>query len=262
MKDETLILVITPQKSSAAKWINQNYANDNRLKQIKPPAIRKFGRISFPQSFSQAKKILKRDIYKEIFQRKTFYCGCNYSVEGEIDPLSCGYKPKRPNSKRSKKLEWEHIVPAYYIGKGRMCWSKGHKECTTRKGKSYKGRRCCNKVDKQFREVTADINNLVPAIGELNMDRSNYAYNEIAGEERNYGACDFEVNRKLKEAEPATHLRGFIGRTWLYMHRVHKVKISDKDMEVYKAWADTYPAEKWELDRKIRIKNTLKKYKK
>jgi deoxyribonuclease-1 len=35
--------------------------------------------------------------------------------------------------------------------------------------------------------------NLVPSIGEINGDRSNYKFSMIGSEERQYGACDFEV---------------------------------------------------------------------
>lgn len=256
LEDEELVLVITPQNSLADKWIMQRYRVDKRLDTVQPPQPTSFPQISLPQSFSQAKKLLTNKVYANDNERQTFYCGCNYSRDGKIDPLSCGYEPKRPGSARSKRLEWEHIVPAAYIGRGRACWETGVEECKNRKGKSYKGRRCCEKVDAQFRQITADLNNIVPEIGELNADRSNFPHREIEGEKREYGACDFEVDTKLKEAEPAVPLRGFIGRTWLYMYDVHKVQISPNDLNVYQAWADAYPPQEWELARKKRIKSS------
>ena len=39
--------------------------------------------------------------------------------------------------------------------------------------------------------MEADLHNLVPAIGEINGDRSNFTFEHIDGEERVYGACDF-----------------------------------------------------------------------
>ncbi len=57
-----------------------------------------------------------------------FYCGCNItrrgSTGGSIDLASCGYEP-RGNATRAARLEWEHIVPASYIGRGRSCWTEG-----------------------------------------------------------------------------------------------------------------------------------------
>lgn len=257
LKDEELLLIITPQDSPADKWIMKRYGADNRLDAIEPPKPESFPQISLPQSFAQAKKLLTNKVYANDNERQTFYCGCNYSRAGKIDPLSCGYEPKRPGSARSERLEWEHIVPASYIGRGRACWETGVEECTNSKGKRYKGRRCCEKVDTQFRQITADLNNLVPEIGELNADRSDFPHGEIQGEKREYGACDFEVDTKLKEAEPAIPLRGFIGRTWLYMHNVYKVWIAPEDLKVYQAWADAYPPQKWEIERRKRIKGAI-----
>lgn len=255
LKDGELLLVMAPPESAGGKWITERYSKkDTRIETLPPPTPENTLQISLPQSFTQAKKILAGKVYANDNERQTFYCGCDYSKTGEIDPLSCGYIPRKADSKRSKRLEWEHIVPASYIGKGRACWEQGNPECITKKGKPYKGRRCCEKVDSEFRSVVADLNNLVPEIGELNADRSNYPYREISGESRTYGSCDFEVDTKLKTAEPAIQLRGFIGRTWLYMHSAHGVFITNEDEKVYRAWADKYPPEAWEKNRQARIK--------
>ena len=93
------------------------------------------------KSFSQAKRILGK-IYKD--NKQTFYCGCTYNNKKRIDLNSCGYKPRK-NKKRAKRLEWEHVVPAYHFGNPRTCWRE--KICTKKNGKKYKGRRCCNKID-------------------------------------------------------------------------------------------------------------------
>lgn len=255
--DDELVLIMTPPDSPAGKWIADHYSADPRLETIPAPKPVTPLQIYLPQSFTQAKKILTRQVYANDNERQTFYCGCDYSREGKIDPLSCGYVPRRAGSKRSQRLEWEHIVPASYIGKGRACWEKGDSECTTKNGKSYKGRKCCEKIDAQFRAIEADLNNLVPEIGELNADRRDFPYREIPGEERAYGACDFEVDTKLREAEPSIPLRGFIGRTWLYMHEAHGVFISDEDAKVYKAWADAFPPQQWEKDRQERIRQAV-----
>ena len=257
LENEDLLLVMTPQGSNIEAQLREKYAADPRLETVTPPQSDDFPQVGLPQSFTQAKKLLVKDIYARDEDRQTFYCGCNYSKSGKIDPVSCGYKPRRKGSKRAQRLEWEHIVPASYIGNGRACWSEGHQDCMTRNGNAFKGRRCCEKVDEQFRGIMADPNNLVPEIGELNADRSNYPHREIEGEERAYGACDFEVDFKARKAEPAIPLRGFIGRTWLYMHKVHGVRITEEDKRVYTAWAQAFPAQKWEIGRQNRIWQTL-----
>lgn len=212
---------------------------------------------ALPQNFLQAKRLLTSKVYNKAVDRKTFYCGCSYSRAGNIDASSCGYIPKSPDNKRSYRVEWEHIVPVSVIGQDRACWAKGDPECVSTEGKPYRGRKCCQKVDAEFRRIEADPYNIVPAIGELNADRQNFPYSEIPGEKREYGACDFEVDTKKKIAEPAASLRGFTGRTWLYMHRTYNVPVSAEDLKLYQAWANAYPPQQWEIIRNKRIYDAI-----
>ena len=119
------------------------------------------------------------------------------------------------------ELQWEHVVPAEAFGRSLRVWREGHPDCVNSKGKAYKGRRCAKKVSKLFRRMEADLHNLQPAIGEVNGDRSNYSMQEIAGEAREYGACDVEIDRR--KIEPKEAIRGDIARTYFYMDHVHHV---------------------------------------
>ena len=56
--------------------------------------------------------------------------------------------------------------------------------------------------------------NLVPAVGEINGDRSNYKFGLIEDEPRVYGTCDFEVDFRNRIAEPPPHVRGDIARIY------------------------------------------------
>ena len=261
IKDDELLLVMAPPQTASAIWMQAHYSADARLQTVAPPAPAATGPaalplLSLPQNFGQAKKMLSRHIYANDNDRQTFYCGCDYTKDNKIEPLSCGYVPRRAASVRLQ-LEWEHIVPAAYMGKGRACWEQGDKECVSSSGNAYKGRKCRDKVDAQFRAVEGDVNNLVPEIGELNADRRDFPYRELPPETRQYGACDFEVDTQLKAVQPAIPLRGFIGRTWLYMHAAYNVPMTDEDLKVYQAWADAYPVQQWEKDRAARIQQAL-----
>ena len=203
-------------------------------------------------SFSQAKKLLEKHVYTEAEERQTFYCGCTFSQDKQVDGQSCGYTPRK-NAKRGKRIEWEHIVPAARFGQQRVCWQQGDAACVTRKGKSYKGRRCCAKVDPEFRQMEADLHNLVPAVGELNGDRSNYRMAEISGEARNYGACDFEVDRKKRIAEPMGAVRGEVARAYLYMRDTYGLDLTPEEEEMFTGWAENDPVSEWEIERNKRI---------
>ena len=70
-------------------------------------------------------------------------------------------------------------------------------------------------MDPEFRAMEAELHNLVPAVGELNADRSDLPYGEVPGEPRAYGACDFEVVDGV--VEPAIRTRGELTRIYLAM---------------------------------------------
>ncbi len=162
-----------------------------------------------PRDFNEAKSILRK-----IYPRgEELYCGCKYDLsrEDRIDEASCGYKGK---GARSKRIEWEHVVPASVFGQKFSEWTKGHPACQ-RQGHMEKGRNCARDQSESFRGMEADLYNLLPSLGELNGARSNYAFGEIGGEPRAFGGCDFEVVNK--KVEPRPKIRGDIARIYFYM---------------------------------------------
>jgi deoxyribonuclease-1 len=120
------------------------------------------------ESFNKAKRILLQQVYHN--KGKTFYCGCPF--EGK-EILACeNYTPKK-DSKRARRVEFEHIVAAEHFGQSFKEWRDGHPDCVDSKGKSFKGRNCARKMAIPFRYMESDLYNLVPAIGEINGLRSN-----------------------------------------------------------------------------------------
>lgn len=191
-----------------------------------------------PSSFSKAKKLAAR-VYKD--NQTTFYCGCDYRVERKklrTDLDSCGYNPRK-NRKRASRIEWEHVVPAWQLGHQLQCWQNG-------------GRKACRK-DKTFRVMEADMHNLVPAIGEVNGDRSNFHFAQMEGEPRRYGRCDFEVDFKRRRAEPAPAVRGDIARIYFYMQSEYGFRLSKQQRRLLESWHRSDPVDAWERTRDRRI---------
>jgi deoxyribonuclease-1 len=210
----------------------------------------------FPHSirnFSEAKRFAA-EVYVD--KKETFYCGCGFDTKKRVDVGTCGYVPRK-NNKRSQRIEWDHIVPAHALGQSRQCWREPI--CTNSKGKAYKGRQCCEKVDPVFRAMVSDLRNLVPAIGELNGDRSNFTFSMIEGEPREYGACDFEVDRSLRKAEPRPEVRGDIARTYFYMHETYGLPLSGKQRQLFEVWDREDPLSEWEVVRNARIDSIVQR---
>ncbi|HZO00140.1 MAG TPA: endonuclease [Burkholderiales bacterium] len=171
---------------------------------------------------------------------------------GKIDPSGCGYK-FRKNKARGQVLEWEHVVPAAFFGQHRICWRKGHAKCVKADGTAFKGRACCVRVDRTFRRIEADLHNLAPAVGEFNGDRSNLPYGLVAGEVRQYGACNFEIGGKPRVTEPREEVRGDAARVWLYMSGTYNIKLTAAQRAMFQVWSQADPVDSWELLRDTRI---------
>ena len=188
-----------------------------------------------PRTFSEAKKVAWR-LYAH--QSIEFYCGCRYNGN-RVDLKSCGYLPRK-NPQRAARIEWEHLVPAWVIGHQRRCWQQG-------------GRKNCARNDETFRRAEADLFNLVPAIGEINGDRSNYAFTWLPQQPQQYGACPMVVDFKARKAMPRTRVRGMIARTYFYMSQRYGLRLSRQERKLYEAWNRAYPVQNWERQRNQRI---------
>lgn len=156
------------------------------------------------ESFSKAKKILNKEVYSDY--RSTLYCGAKFSSNKDV------IKPKGFSTtkylKRAKRVEWEHVVPAENFGRTFPEWRDGHPKCINSKGKPYKGRKCANKVNKEYRYMQADMYNLYPAIGAVNALRSNYNFTLLPGVKSDFGSCAMKVDNS--KAEPPEGARGRI----------------------------------------------------
>jgi deoxyribonuclease-1 len=190
--------------------------------------------FSGPETFSQAKRALA-EIYAD--HTTTFYCGCTFDHK-RIDAASCGLTPRKQPA-RAARLEWEHVVPAHELGGNLPCWQEG-------------GRKAC-RSDPLFNQMESDLHNLVPAVGELNGDRSNFRFGEVPGEPREYGACNFEVDFATDTAEPPENVRGDIARVYFYMTTRYDLKVSQDQLLVFVRWSVEDPEDDWEREKRRRI---------
>ena len=95
------------------------------------------------QSFTKAKRILMREIYRG--HQRTFYCGSQFT-QGKYVIHDTGYVPKR-RSKSARRLEWEHIVGLDSFGYKFSEWRDGHPQCLDSRGKPFKGPNCAEKMN-------------------------------------------------------------------------------------------------------------------
>lgn len=202
--------------------------------------------------FNHAKKLLV-----QVFSghEETFYCPCTYD-QNQVDIASCGFKPVH-ESRRSYIIEWDHIVPAAQFGRSYKEWREGDPACVERGPNGpiqRKGRRCAEKVSKEFRMEEADMYNLEPAIGELNAAHSNYPFGTVSNPLHRWGECDFEVENHVVQVGP--EYRGVIARTYLYMNAAYpntQVIETSEEMAMFRKWDKENPTTEWERTRAERI---------
>jgi deoxyribonuclease-1 len=185
--------------------------------------------------------------------RVELYCGCE--LDDELVPLRarCGYEPRREGV-RAQRIEWEHLMPAERFGRELACWSGA--TCERRRGRACCGASAASGGDPRFHAMEGDMHNLAPTIGELNADRSNRPYGEVPGETRDYGACDFEVDRASGRAGPvelAPSVRGDAARAWLYMAEAYGIELEEEERRLLLEWSTSDPPDAWEHERNALI---------
>jgi len=215
---------------------------------FRPQTLSSSVAFEHPANFPEAKRFAKQ-LFKE--NRRTFYCGCRFDAYGKVDLKSCGYKVQG-DRRRAQRLEWEHIVPVSRIASHLPCWSG--KGCCEEPKECIRGRRCCQKVDKNFQHMEADLHNLVPEIGELNAIRSNFRFGVLPHvKPGQFGQCEFKVDKNIRRVEPSASKRGLIARTYLYMADTYNIRLSDAQRQLFKAWNNQFPPTQEEIawDNKI-----------
>ena len=188
----------------------------------------------------------------------SFYCQCPYRFATSEEKMIrrgnlwvigsvCGYQAHDLLSNKGKpraqtmRIEWEHVVPADWIATGFGCQEMTRSECRAIDG---------------FEEAEGDLFNLVPVVGELNVDRSARLYRDIPGEDRIYGRCDFEVIKTgigephlRGAAEPMSSVRGDLARVWLYMSARYGLTMSVEYRALMLAWSEADPVDEAERRR-------------
>lgn len=199
--------------------------------------------LAAPANFDQAKRLAQRIHAPEA---KSFYCDCDIRWQGGKgipDLAGCGYQVRK-NGPRANRIEWEHVMPAHHFGHQRQCWQDG-------------GRKNCVKADSVFRAMEADLYNLVPAIGEVNGDRSNFRFGVLPGTRHQHGACPVKVDFKQQVFEPAPPVRGDIARIYFYMADKYNLNLSRAQQQLFIAWHKQDPVTPQERELNQRIQQHM-----
>ena len=202
----------------------------------------------FNESFSRSKHILN-EIYDD--HRVTIYCEFSYDSYGNIN-LPKGFNIEKYKN-RAFSVEWDHVVPAENFGRTFKEWRDGSPKCKDNKGKHFKGRKCVERVSRDYRLMQADMYNLYPEMGSINALRSNHNFEmlDISLDPIN-DLCQMKIDGN--KVEPPINSRGVIARTYKYMESSYpNYKMSNKQRRLMELWDKMYPVDEWECKRSKRI---------
>lgn len=155
--------------------------------------------------YNDALRLMWTQVYKN--HGKTLYCDKPFST-----------KSRKERAKAD--VNAEHVFPMSWVTKDLKCGS----------------RKQCQASSAKFREIESDLHNIYPAGRVVNKARSNYPFGEVAGEPRQFGSCDFEVNSKKRLAEPAVAKRGEVARAMLYLAHQYHLSLRPKTEKLMKQW--------------------------
>lgn len=197
-------------------------------------------------SFSKAKRILQKEIYTDSSDMHTIYCRAMFDYEKNIT-LPDGYETEKYKS-RLKRYETEHVLPAENFGRTFSEWREGHPKCVNSKGKSFKGRKCAEKVNLDYRLMQSDLYNLYPSIGATNAARQNYNFTMLPKAKSSFGSCDMRIEDR--KVQPPEYARGKIARVYMYFEQAYsRYNMSDSQRKLMHAWDKQFPVTDFECRR-------------
>ncbi len=136
-------------------------------------------------------------------------------------------------SRRGRGINIEHVFPMSWVAYSLKC------------GKRWQ----CRKRSERFNRIEADLHNLYPADSSINEARSNFRFGNIAGEQRVFGSCDFEIDRRRRIAEPGPNARGKIARSMFYMHDQYGLYLKRELSRLLLKWHFQHPPDRKEKRR-------------
>lgn len=167
--------------------------------------------------FNDPKNTLKKHFWGDLYKDggTTFYC-------------------KKPFTKKNVLVTDSHI---YANG-----WVRDYLDCGTP--------RQCRNENNQYRRITSDLHNIVPADSRFELKRKNARFGEL-GDEVEKEDCGFR--RSFLLLQPPKELRGDISRAILYMHDTYDLPVIGL-IEDLKRWNQIDPPSEEEIERNQRIK--------
>jgi deoxyribonuclease-1 len=103
-----------------------------------------------------------------------------------------------------------------------------------------------------YKQAHNDLVNLFPAVGQINADRSNKPFVDVAKTKvKSYGKCDVQIGSR--GIVPPKKKQGDIARVAFYMSEKYGVTYSKRQLELFKQWNNQDPISQQERAHNKRV---------
>ena len=164
--------------------------------------------------------------------KKTFLNGCDY----HYDPNSCMDKSIVDTKccslqEDNETMSWMQIVPDSFYGRHKACMIET--PCINIFSKEAFGSPlCCRRIDTQYREMEADLFNLVPVVSSLAVLQKGRIFGEVKIPTERLGDVKMDENY----LEPPNSVKGDVARVYLYMDARYGLELTPEQRKVFLNW--------------------------
>jgi endonuclease I len=197
---------------------------------IRDAALSLMGRAPAPDTGGQIKRQM---LGWPANVRRSFYCGCGINgTTQRMGSQGCLYLPAKDalTAKQVTAQEFAVLAPIIPVPTP---------ACLTQ-------RSCSPEQLARYQNALQDIRNLAFVEPSIAYYGQGLWHGLAEGKGAQFGRCDVAVGRYI---EPSDHLKGWVGRTALYMLQTHALPIPPDRLQVYREWAVRYPPGQVEQER-------------
>lgn len=164
--------------------------------------------------------------------KTTWLNGCDYVY----DVTSCMDKTLVKTStcsvqEQNQTMMWIQVVPDTFYGRNMACMKE--EVCVNEfTGKLFGSPMCCRRVNTQYREMEADLFNLIPVVSKIEEHQQGKIFATVKSPKKVVGKVKIDDNY----LEPPDEVKGDIARVYLYMDERYGLQLSLEQKEMFYRW--------------------------
>jgi len=182
-----------------------------------------------PDNRSQVKNLLKMI---DLDYKTARLTGCKYTYDTTscmdktiVDITTCDVK------EANQSIKWIQVVPDIFFGRNMACMNED--VCTNVfTKKKFGSPMCCRRVNAKYKQMEADLFNLIPVLSEVAEKRGRRLFSDVVKPDFTIGSLRFDAT----SMEPRDEIKGDMARVYLYMDERYDLTLSEQQKETFLRW--------------------------